>query len=1059
MTETKKKQFRVKRWMKILGGVVVTLVLLLLLLPLGTKYYLADWLEKNGADSATIARLRFNPFAGKVTLGGMDVEIGGQSILHNATMVLDLGITSLFNRDIHVEKAVYHDLSIDLEQHKDGSWRFGSYTMQGAGKVKKVDSGEDVASAWKFLADLVILTDCRVHLKTPELDMTLVIDEAELARLSTRQDHPAGSFTFKGQLNDGPIALQLDTVQLVPQLRIGGNISVAGFQLKELAKLLHDVLPTLTGEVALDGKLLFSQGTETGIETDYDGTIGLTAPDLGNSDFTTKAESLTWKGAIHYAAAEKSPQHITTDGLLAARGLNLRNPSSGLVVEKTGIELSGKTTLTVAEKILLDHDGGLLLKNVDLQVPPYGIIEKSLSWKGKVQYDSDHKQEGLLVHADGALDLGAFQVDGGEPSTSFAAQGKTLSWQGAVDFSQRDSGKKTALALDGTLLGGGLQQTLPEPPLRLAQEKVELKTKSTITLGEPLDIKGLSSLGLTRFALFEGENGAPSLSFDELSLVGLEGRGGKTIALQELLATGVQASVAGNFPLRIAVPEVRLADFFTDDLAAYKLSELQVKNPLITAVHNNTELVRFDDLTVNTLSIDDTARFEAEKVQLQNLAFLATRDNAAQKTTVSFRDATLNAVRWSDDAGFQGDTLTFDDLVAIVVRDKQGNININRQLAEMQQQAAQSAEPPVTKPAATAAAGKESPSAPFALKKIIVAGNSSLLFEDYTLAVPYKTDLNITRLEVTGVDSSRPDEKTEIVLQGELEKRAPLEVTGHIFPFKAKPAVDMQVDLKNYPLSSLSAYTVQSVGTALASGQLQVKSSMALADDKLKMKNAILLKQLETKTIAPELAAELNNQLPIPLNAALSLLRDNKRNITLDVPLSGPVSELNVGISDVLITALSKAIVPAASGYLMYALGPYGALAYVGMKVGENMLQVKLPPVVFTQQETTLTDEHVKYLERIGKILQDRPDTDMQICPRVASWEFLTEKEKTAVKGGAVAVDEEKKDDLLQLGQQRAEAVQDLLKEKYDIADNRLLICDTAIDSKKDAVPAVLLQM
>jgi hypothetical protein len=537
--------------------------------------------------------------------------------------------------------------------------------------------------------------------------------------------------------------------------------------------------------------------------------------------------------------------------------------------------------------------------------------------------------------------------------------------------------------------------------------------------------------------------------------------------VQELLATGVRTSGAGHVPVRIEGPEVRLADFFTEDLAAFKLGELQVKNPLITAVRNNAELVRLDDLTVSTLTIDDTARLEAEKVQLQNLAFLKAKDGADQQAAASFRDATLNAVSWSGDAGLQGDTLTFSDLVATVIRDKEGNINISRQLAEMQQQGAVPADKteaapgvePVTEPAITAATGEESQGASFALKKIVVAGNSSVIFEDYTLAVPYKTDLSITRLEVIGIDSSQPEQKTEIVLHGELEKRTPVEVTGYISPFKAKPYVDMKLDLKNYPLKSLSSYTVQAVGTALASGQLQLKSSMVLADDNLDMKNAILLKKLETKTIEPELAAELNNQLPIPLDSALSLLRDKKRNISLDVPLSGPVSELNVGISDVLITALSKAIVPAASGYLMYALGPYGALAYVGMKVGENMLEVKLPPVVFAQQETSLTDEHVKYLERIGKILQDRSEADIQLCPRVPSWEFLTEEEKSAVKGGVVEVDETKKNDLLQLGQQRAKAVQELLEEKYGIDHNRLLICNTAIDTKKDAVPSVLLQM
>ena len=52
----------------------------------------------------------------------------------------------------------------------------------------------------------------------------------------------------------------------------------------------------------------------------------------------------------------------------------------------------------------------------------------------------------------------------------------------------------------------------------------------------------------------------------------------------------------------------------------------------------------------------------------------------------------------------------------------------------------------------------------------------------------------------------------------------------------------------------------------------------------------------------------------------------------------------------------------------------------------------------------------------------------------------MAEEEKSGVKGGGVVVDDAKKNDLLQLGQQRAEAVQNLLKEKYGIAHNRLLI-------------------
>ncbi|MCP4342783.1 MAG: hypothetical protein GY799_28850, partial [Desulfobulbaceae bacterium] len=324
----------------------------------------------------------------------MDVQLEGRSILRNSSVVIDVGLTSLFNHDVRVEKAEYNDFYIDLEQYEDGSWRFGSYTVQGQRKERTVESGEKVASAWRYLADQVVLKACSVHLKTPELDMTLVVEEAELTRLTTRQGQPVGTFTFKGQLNDGPISLQLDTVQLVPELQLGGEILIAGFQLDELSRLLSEVMPTLTGEVGLDGQLLFIQGTESGTLVDYDGIFGLTGVDIGNNDFSTKAEALTWKGRAHYVGPGSSPVNIETDGLLSARDLKVQVPASKLVMEESLIELSGKTTVTIAENILINNDGSLLLEDIELVLPPYGIVEENVSWKGIVLYDSDHEGEG-----------------------------------------------------------------------------------------------------------------------------------------------------------------------------------------------------------------------------------------------------------------------------------------------------------------------------------------------------------------------------------------------------------------------------------------------------------------------------------------------------------------------------------------------------------------------------------------------------------------------------------------------------------------------------------------
>lgn len=1033
---------------------MAAVVLFLLLLPVGVKYYLTDWLVKNGADSATVEKLSYNPFAGRVTLEGVDVLVGGQSFLRNSSMVVDVGIISLLSKDIRVQKAVHRDLILDLEQYEDGRWRFGSYTMQGNSTEKIIDSKEEVASTWGFLADSIVLDNCSVHLKMVDLEMTLVVDKAELNKFTTRNDKTEGNFSLKGQLNGGPLDIQLDTLQIVPDVLIGGNVAISKFNLKELSRLLGDVLPTFVGEVGIDGKVFFSMVKEKGMEIDYDGLLNVAGPDIGNSGFSTKAESLKWQGRVQYSGPDNGPIGIETNGLLAAAKFAMVVPGAELSMEEPRIDLSGKTTVTIAGNVVVENDGALLVEGVQLQLPPYEVSEESLLWKGKVLYDSDHKGKGQFVRTEGALDLGPFQVEGGEQESSFTTGGDIVSWQGALTFSHKESGKQPFLELKGDLSGSELRATLVEPAMRLGQGKVELKLNSTIGFSEVMDITGNSGFTLEQFKLFQGDGGSPFVSFDKLVVTELEGRGGRKVAIKELLAAGLKVSVAGNLPLDVNIPEILLGDVYSEDLATFGAGELKLKSPLITAVHNNQELIRFGELAVKDITVGDGTQGRAESVSLVNLAFLGSQESKVNKTALSFAGAELSDISWSNEAGLQADTLLFDDLVATLIRDKEGVLNIIRQLGAMQQAGADSK----TDPAPEVAEGKASGGAPFRVREIAVGGKSVVFFEDYTLAVPYVTDLAISELKISDLDSSNPEKATNILLKGDLEKRAPLEITGQLSPFKEKPAMEMKLKLKNYPLSSLSAYTVQSVGTALASGQLRLKMKVSLADDELDMKNSLLLKKLETKTISPELAEELDNQLPVSLDSALSLLRDSDENISLEIPISGQLSELDVGIGDVLITALSKAVVPATSGYLMYALGPYGALAYVGMKVGEKMMEIKLPPVVFDAQESALTEEHTKYLERVGKILQDYPESDFQLCPRVASWEFLSEKERAAIAGDSIKVAEENRDALLELGQKRAMAVQSYLADSYSIAHDRLLICKTIIEEKKDAVPAVLPQ-
>lgn len=1050
-----KKGFFYKRWVRVCGGVLLTFPLLFMLAMFGLKSYLVDWLTKNGADSASIEKLSLNPFLGKLNLAGLDVQVDDKSLLKNASMVVDVGFGALLGKNIRVQNATYSGLVLDLEQYADGSMRIGSYTV--AKSEEALDGGaeatEDAVSAWAFFADQVKLTDCKVILKTPDLDVELIVENAELQKFTTREGQPAGSLSFTGTLDGEQIELQLSKLQVIPFLELEGDVKVGRFKLDELAGLLKEALPVFAGDVGLAGEIAFSLGDKAAMVIDYNGDINVLKPDIGSESFAIQAENLTWSGAVHFESGDASPMTIVTDGLLAAKEYSINVPAADFTSKESKIELNGKNTVTINDNVVLKNEGSLLVENAVVDLPGNEIMVDRLHWQGAVLYDSNHSGAGQYIQTKGELQLGPLGYVLGEADSETSLQSSSINWKGDLVYGQEDGGKNSYVQLSGNLDGSEIATELTGPGLKVQQGLISLTTDSIINFGERFDIKGSNSLVLDTFS-FSGDVDTPQIALDKLEILDLEGLGEKQLRLKQLSSTGLAVALAGNIPMDVTVPAMSLNGFSTEDLANFSVDSISLVKPKIIATHNGAELLSLNEINATALRLDESIHATADTISLLNLIFLGVKEGAEQSPFLTLGEASLSGIIWEGENGFTGQSLKFNDLVTTAIRDKEGELNVSQQLSAMQVGNAESKETEEVEEKDDSGKGL-----PIRLGEVAVTGKSHIKFEDYTLAVPYITDLAIEKMQLLDLDSTTPGVKSPFVLDAELEERAPFNVTGDISPFMAPVALHLKLKLKNYPLSRLSAYTVQSVGTALASGQLKLKTTIDLENDNLDMENSIVLKKLETETISPELAAELNNQLPIPLDAALSILRDSDRNISLEIPLSGPVSDLNVGISDVLITALSKAIVPAASGYLMYTLGPYGALAYVGMKVGEKMLKVELPPVNFIPGGIDISDEHKKYLKKVAEILEGRPETDIQLCPQVAAWEFMKEEEKSSVEGSTIEVAEDDHEKLMELGQQRSEAVQSYLVSTYGVEKSRLLICDTLIETDKDAKPLVMLNL
>jgi hypothetical protein len=1134
------KKFLKNKWVLLLISLLLCMATILVLLPVAGKHYLTKWLMDNGADTAVIERIKINPFTGRTALKGVNVKMGDTAVLSDADILIDISMLSLLKKQARIKQSVLSGVTLDIELYEDGRMRFGSYTTTPADSTTPE---ETTASSvpWIFIARQVDMSNCRIHFKMPQLDMTLDVNKASLIKFTTAPGDKSGTFTLSGLVNGTPVALDLTTLRIAPDIIAEGRIKVDGFSLDNLGDFLQPYLKPFTGKASLDGKVMFKLAAGEDIFVDYDGMLSVDEGHIAGPSFSVKGAPVRWeKGTIHFEMTEQTGISIDVDGRLTGKKVAVDIPDPVIKIREPNVAISGKVHVAIDDEVKVDTNAGFTLKHTTFSMPPLQAEATNIHWQGekrRVQFNSGTKDRELSVQVRGELLAESPSFGDQDKDIRLAVTGSSLSWNGdisylmgltaknaskvrtngrlkgnklnltladALRYSQKslvakgntdvslgsqikinydgnldfkgtdlqmnalessgdtiawkgkggfifNADKSMKLHTDSKLVSKGLQAKLIEAGLLFTQQSVDITTKGAIKLGKDITVDGKSSLATHGFTLSEKDSKKPVVVLENFAIDSIEAPGGSTVKIREARATGLDVNIPGSMPLKVTAPTITISDIHTKDLATVSTGRITAQSPVITSLINKDNFAGLNSLEIRNVKAGLDRHITVDRINFDDLYFLG-KSTKKDNNICRIAGARLSKIGWNPETGLRGTSLSFADLYCTLIREKGGGLIVGKKLAAMRN--------PDWKPKKIKKKPeKNDPSSTISLSQVTLRGDSGLHFEDHTLEVPFISNLDITTLQIKGLDSGKPDKPASIKIAASMEKRAPLTINGTIAPFLKEIGLNLKLQLKNYPLSRLSAYTVQSVGVALASGSLQLKSDISLGERQLNMQNKVLLKQLKTSTISKKLADKLDNQLPIPLDSALSLLRDRDDTISLDVPLSGPINKLSVGISDILITALAKAIVPAASGYLVYALGPYGALAWVGMEVGDRIMKVRLPPIEFNPADDRIPDDLSDYFERLAKILQDKPKADFRLCPKSSAWEFFSEKEKEKLNKKSIQPGDEERKKLMELGQRRAQKIKDELIEKYSIDKDRLLICVTEVEEKKSAKPRVDIQM
>jgi len=231
-------------------------------------------------------------------------------------------------------------------------------------------------------------------------------------------------------------------------------------------------------------------------------------------------------------------------------------------------------------------------------------------------------------------------------------------------------------------------------------------------------------------------------------------------------------------------------------------------------------------------------------------------------------------------------------------------------------------------------------------------------FADYSLILPFVAQMNGLNGEIAGFDS-RSDTAAQLKLQGKVYDMASVAIKGR-HHFKSN---DSAIDLsfKHMPLPLITPYMAEFAGYKIEKGQMALDLHYTIDHKRLQAQNKILIDQLV-------LGDKIDNPkaVNLPLELAVSLLKDSSGKINLDFPISGSLEDpkFSIGalVGDVLVNMISKV-----------ATAPFKAIAAMFDSDAD------LSTVDFVAGSSELTPDAIDKLTKIAKALKDKPELVLEI--------------------------------------------------------------------------------
>lgn len=237
--------------------------------------------------------------------------------------------------------------------------------------------------------------------------------------------------------------------------------------------------------------------------------------------------------------------------------------------------------------------------------------------------------------------------------------------------------------------------------------------------------------------------------------------------------------------------------------------------------------------------------------------------------------------------------------------------------------------------------------------------NGHVIFDDYTLPEKFQLDLEHIEMDAKNLRSTSDRIAMQATSTMNQSGQAMLDLSINPNDFGD---VDFNYSVSKMRVSDFNPYMVYYVAFPFLDGIVEYKSTNNINNHFLKSTNnlQVLSVELGSKATKKPLYA-------LPMKLAISLLKDAKGNINLDIPVEGDLANPKYKIGKVIWQIIKNILIKAATA-------PFKLLANLFGGKEDDMKEIK-----FDYRQTEVTEEQLNGIDKIAKVLEKKHELNVEL--------------------------------------------------------------------------------